>query len=225
MKSLRVSTVEQEGVYQAAKWLKFYALCDDADLVNLFERLGSFAIFPLTGVGEGKELSAKRFLDKYHSWIDGLKNGIVPEVQEIRSILAAAFVNDFDALWLQEVPGKGYLMKIKKPVIQVQAHWFSYSPVDRVFRPMSLGLRSVFWGLQFSYPQIYQDPTTMELKKVEKLSLFETIRYWVRDRTRSTPFVVEGTRINTPIRLGKKCFSWINDHPELIAQGIVVHGL
>lgn len=221
---LRISTLENEGVYQGSKWLKFQVLCQREELENLFERLRPFFIFPLTGIVDGNPISEEVFLTEYESWISGLKIGRIPENLALKKILAAAFTDDLEALWLQEVPGKGYLMKMAKPTLLVQAHWFSYSEIDGVFRPMSMGLESVFWGLQFSFPGVYQDAKTMELREVERGKLFETVRLWVRDATRATPFVVGGNRINSPIRLGKLCFPWIGQHPQLQAQGISIHG-
>ena len=220
---LRISTPEQEGVYQGSKWLKFQVLCDPEELKNLFEICKPFFLFPLTGIVDGTPISEERFLREWSGWIGSLQAGRVPLDAELRSVLACAWTDDLDALWLQKIEGKGYLVKISKPVIQVQAHWFAYS--DGAFRPMSMGSGSIFWGLQFSYPQIYQDAKTMELKETEKAPLFEKLRYWVRDTTRATPFLIDGQRKNATIRLGKRCFSWISLHPQLLVQKIgIVHG-
>jgi hypothetical protein len=213
--TLRISTNEKEGVYQGSRWLKFQTLASGNELRELFERLEPFSIFHLTGIGDGKAISKEFFLGFYDSWIEGLKNGKVPEELALKKILAAAFTAELDALWLQEIPGKGYLTKIARPLVQVQAHAFSYSNMDGEFRPMSMGQGSIFWGLQFSFPGVYQDAKTMEMGVVGKDRLFEEIRLWVRESTRATPFVVEGKRTNSPIRLGKECFSWIHLHPQL----------
>jgi hypothetical protein len=222
MTLLRISTPEKEGVYQGSKWLKFQVLCEQAELERLFLRLRPFYILPLTGIVNGHPLSEESFLAEYGSWIAGLKEGRVPEDFALKKILAAAMTDDLDSLWLQEVPGKGYLMKMAKPVLLAQAHSFSYSKMDGVFRPMSMGLQSVFWGIQFSFPSLYQDAKTMELREVERGKLFEEVRLWVRQETRATPFVMEGERINSPIRLGRGCFSWIGRHPQLMSQGISI---
>ncbi len=218
--TLRISTPAQEGNYQGSKFLKYQVLCDVEELKGLFERLAPFWTFPLTGLIEKENLPLPqdRFIKEYASWIDGLKQGKIPTDADLRKILACAFTADLDALWLQEVPGNRFLVKIAKPVVQVQAHYFTYSNIDGVFRPMSMGVGSVFWGIQLSYPQIYQDPKTMELLEVEEspnLELFQKIKSWVRDATRATPFIVEGKRVNAPIRIGKNCFSWIEQHPQL----------
>ena len=221
---LRISTLEKEGAYQGSKWLKFQVLCQREELDQLFERLRPFFIVPLTGIIDGKTIPEDVFLAEYEAWITGLKAGRIPEDRSLKKILAAAFTDDLQAVWLQEVSGKGYLAKISQPTLLVQAHYFSYSEIDGVFRPMSMGLESIFWGLQFSFPGVYQDGKTMELKTIERGKLFEEVRHWIRDATRATPFIVNGSRINSSIRLGKQCFSWIGGHPQLREQGISIHG-
>jgi hypothetical protein len=218
--TLPISNLKKEGVYQGSKWLKFQVLCDRVELESLFTLLGSFFIFPLTGIVDGKAIPQDAFLHAYGLWIEGLKKGSLPTDAELRKFLACVFTDDLQSLWLQEIPNKGYLVKISAPVVQVQTHYFTYSSEDEVFRPMSMGLDAIFWGLQFSYPQIYQDPQTLELKKTPKNKLFETLRLWVRDATRPTPFIVNGKQVNSPIRIGKNCMEWISQHPQLMTRGI-----
>jgi len=224
--TLRLSTPAAEGVYQGSKYLKFQVLCDGEELAALFQSLGPFWIYPLTGLVDGTPIDPETFLKEYTSWIDGLKEGRVPTDGALRRLLACAFTAEVEALWKQEVPGNRYLIKIGRPVVQVQSHFFTYSPIDEVFRPMAMGAGSIFWGLQFSFPQIYQDAKTMELREIDESlngELFQKIRQWVRDMTRATPFVVGGKRTNVPIRLGKNCFSWIHNHPQTKEQKIEVY--
>lgn len=224
--SIRVSTPQLEGVYQGSKYLKIQVLCEPAELKSLFTRLELFSIYPLTSLGAGTPVHQKQFVEGYDSWIEGLKQGRAPTDGELRSLLACTFVADLDSLWKQEIPGGRYIVKMGKPVIQVQSHFFTYSPLDEVFRPMTMGSNSIFWGLQFSFPLIYQDPKTMELREVDESpesELFQKIKQWARDETRATPFVVDGKRTNVPIRLGKNSFSWIHKHPQLILQKIGVY--
>ncbi|MBI3508559.1 MAG: hypothetical protein HY069_02830, partial [Chlamydiia bacterium] len=195
---LRISNHNAEGTFQASKWLKLAVLCDEGELAELLD--GSFAIVPLTGIFDGKVLEPSRFVSVFAEWIAALKQGKVPTDRELRKILACAWVHDRNAIWLQEVVGKGFLAKIARPVVQVQAHFFSYSSLDGQFRSMSMGEGSVFWGLQFSYPQVYQDPQTMEIDQVGRGELFEKIQTWSRERTRPTPFIAENKKTNVPIR-------------------------
>lgn len=220
--TLRISKLADEGVYQASKWLKYQMLIDGDELKSLFDAIGEFWVFPMTGVVDGKPIDHDFFIKEYRTWIEGLQNGRIPTSEQLRRLLACVFTDDLEALWLQEISSTKFLTKIQKPVVQVQTHYFSYSEVDDVFRPMSMGKESIFWGLQFSFPQIYQDPKSMELRKAEEGSLFRKIQLWMREATRATPFIVKAKKTNSPIRLGKKCFSWIHKHPQLIAQNIEI---
>lgn len=217
---MRVSTPQIEGLYQASKWLKVQVLCDAEELASLFAFLNPFKIYPLTGFVEtaDPELSQELFLKEYGSWIEMLQKGEVPTHAELKRVLACCWTKREESVWLQAVSGERYLVKVAEPVLQVQAHFFTYSSIDGVFRPMSMGLGSIFWGLQISYPQIYQDPKTQDLLEAGQhpnAALFKILRQWVRDFTRATPFIADGKKINVPIRLGKKCFSWIQKHPQL----------
>ncbi len=219
-----ISTPSAEGFFQAAKWLKVQALLDGEALANL---LGDALLFPLSGLFRLDELplSKERFISAYSSWIEGLKEGKVPSESELRSFAAIAWTCSSDSLWLQEVPGQRYMVKPREPIVQIQVHQMGYSTVDHVFRPMMMSKESIFWGLQFSFPQIYQHPKTMELLEVEEglnAELFQMIRRWIRENTIATPMMVDGKRNNIPIRLGKTCFSWINRHPQLLAKNLSV---
>lgn len=216
--TLQISTPDKEGVYQGSKYLKYHALSSQQELQKLFQQLDPFWIFRLTGLSNGEAITQEHFLSVYGGWIEDLKRGYVPSDAALKELLACAFTAHTSALWKQSVPGGRFLMKVAEPVVQVQAHFFTYSSVDGVFRPMTMGAESIFWGLQFAFPQIYQDPKTMDLREVEEsenATLFQKIKQWIKEETRPTPFLVEGQRINVPIRLGKSCFSWISQHPQL----------
>ncbi len=224
--NLRISSSTVEGVYQGSKYLKYQVLCDPIELSQLFEILETFWIYPLTGIVDGTPIDPQGFIQEYAAWIEGLKQGLIPSDAALRKLLACALTAELEALWRQEVPNHRFLIKMSKPVIQIQAHFFTYSSIDGVFRPMTMGVGSIFWGLQFGFPQIYQDPKTMEFFEVDaspNRELFQKIRQWVRDATRATPFIVDGKRINAPIRLGKNCFSWIHTHPQMVQQKIGVY--
>lgn len=220
--TLRISIPSKEGVYQGSKWLKLQVLCEAEEMEPLFERLSPVEIFPLTGIVDGNPIDLEHFLSVYKKWVDNLKKGILPEDLELKKYLAAVCVKNREDLWLQEIPQKGYLTKISRPVLQMQAHYFTYSALDDVIRPMSMGSQSIFWGLQFAFPQVYQDSQTMDIKFVEDLSIFETLRKWSREFTKPTSFLAGQNRINSSIRIGRKTLSWIHEHPQLKMQQLAV---
>ena len=108
----------------------------------------------------------------------------------------------------------------------MQAHHFFFSPLDGKFHPMVLSNESISWGIQFSYPQLYQDPESRQIIKVSDGSvfpntpLFSKLMKWMRSHTLPTPFLIEESRVNAPIRIGKSALTWIENHPQLKEKGI-----
>jgi hypothetical protein len=103
-----------------------------------------------------------------------------------------------------------------------------YTPLDGKFRSMVHSQGAIFWGLQFSFPQLYRNPMegeifkTNDTDKFPNAQLYRTLQQWLRQATIPTPFEVEGKSINVSMRLGRQCLPWINQHPQLADQGIVV---
>lgn len=218
-----------EAPLQTGKWLRLSILIDFDEMTSLLQALENFQIFLVSGVtirGEGK-LEQSEFLNCYYSYIEALKSGQLPTDSRIRSYFASAFTTTPEALYALYVGDNKQLVKISKPIIQLQSHQFSYSESEGKFRPNVWGPDSISWGIQFSYPQMYQDDL-MQIKRIKddcefpNTSLFRHLQLWVRKNTVATPFLVNGRRICVPFRLGKRSFAWINNHPQLIAKGLQV---
>ncbi len=228
--NLRVSTPAIEGPYEAAKWLKIQVLADASEIASLFQRLGAIELYLLGTPSPQEELcfSQESFLAAVQRWTDKLQRGEALSQADFRSTLACGMTLDRDCFWLQELQGERFLAKIKQPVVQIQAHFFTVAQEEKTFHSMVFGKESIFWGVQFSYPQIFMDPQSGDFKKVDSsfinTKLFQEIRRWSRDETRATPFLLRDEKINVPIRLGKNCFSWISKHPQLAINNLgVVH--
>lgn len=113
------------------------------------------------------------------------------------------------------------------PVVQIQPLKVGYSAIDGKFRTMVFGPDAFFWGVQISYPQIFTDGTgmvyqTLDEKKFPDASIFRACQKWVRRNSVPTTFLVEGRRVRVPIRIGKKCISWVNNFEPLKRQKIEV---
>lgn len=220
---IELSTQAQEGVYQASKWIKFPLLCEAEELGELFEALAPFSLFHLGGIGTGEAISIERFLGAYQGWIDALKKGDIPSEEEMRRFFATVFADDLAALWRQEIPGKGFLIKLRKPLLQMQSHFFTYSPIDGEIRSLSMGEKSIFWGIQLSYPQLYQDGRSGEIQGAEGGALLKKVRSWMREATLPAMFSSPTGEIRTSMRLGKKSKKWIGDYTALKKEGLVFH--
>ncbi len=227
---IRISSPIQEGTLQVSKWLDCQLLLEPEEMQALIEELGNFFICNTAGVSRcGEELISKsRFLSEYQNYIDCLKSGKLPNEKELRNCFSSIFTVDLDTLYLVQLNNNRQLIRPCKPVIQLQHHKIGFSTDDYRFRPMVMGSKSIFWGIQISYPQIFQDPKTKTISKVAddttllNTPFFKKLQRWVRHNSRATPFIVNGNKSSVPMRLGKKCFSWINSHPQLIEKNIQV---
>jgi hypothetical protein len=227
----RISTVAVEGRFQAAKWLKVQALLDAPELADLFALAPSAQLYRLSGMFTAHEtvLAPQDFCAVYGRWIERLKRGEPLDEVAMRPFAALGWSTSENEVWLQEVPKASssslYLVKPSAPFIQIQIHWMHHSSVDGEFRPMVMSSDSIFWGLQFSFPQVYQDPKTLELLEVgggTHSALFTELRRWMREHTVATPMWAHGAKTNLPIRIGKTCFAWIDSHPQLKSKGLAV---
>lgn len=216
---------------EASKWLKVQALLDLDEMTRLFEVLQPFSLF-LCGIVKGSqgtgELPISDFLACYEAYLNALMSGQTPPVSGYQKYFSTAMTRSSDALYSKPVDGQQKLVRVKKPVVQLQPHTLDYSPFDQRFRSMVFGSETIPWGIQFSYPQIYHEPTSKAIISIKdtpefpNTALFHALQKWMRQHTIPTPFVVGGVRTNVPARLGKQCLPWINKHPTLLAKSISV---
>jgi hypothetical protein len=215
---------------QVSKWLEVQALIDAEEMEALFEALGDFSIYlagALTPLGEGI-VTKPQFLSVYKKYVDGLKIGQLPHEEEYRSLFSSVFSVNSECLYAIPFDNGKQLIRLLKPAVQLQAHSMDYTVSDGKFRPMVFGVDSILWGIQFSYPQLYLDPTTKEVLQVREnvffpnSALFHALQKWMRHNTIPTPFLVEDKKINVPMRLGKQCLRWIQNHPQLAIKNLRV---
>ena len=106
--------------------------------------------------------------------------------------------------------------------MQLQPARLRYSKESEDFQIGVFG-EGISWGIQFSYPFLFQDENH-EICKVDEsfpnTHLFLTLQRFIRKKTKATPFLIGEKRINVPVRLGLNCFSWINRHPDF--KGVAV---
>jgi len=212
-------------VLQVSKSRKLPVLLDTEEMTTLLDHLSPFTFFdgsrPL--LEEEATFSKETFLEGYKTYIDALKAGTLPDETTLRPLFSSMITCDPTLVYSVPLSSGKVLVKPSIPIIQLQRHHFIYT--DQ-FLSGVMGEESITWGIQFSYPQLYLDPDTQALGKVDKsfanTELFQKLSKWIRANTRATPFLVEGKKQNVPIRLGKECFSWINNHPALAAKHLEV---
>ena len=224
---LRVSTPALEGVFNASKWLKIQVLLDAEEMEELFLELSPFFLFNVSQILRNPEIPAEKFLESYRIYCSSLREESKPKVD--LPTFSAAMTTDLSGLYALQVRPGEWMAKIIKPAIQIQYHQFLPSRVDGGFHPMIHGPESVSWGLQFSYPQLFQDPHSKEYLKIDdsemfpNTQLYSKLAKWMRAHTVPATFVWNAVKKATPLRLGKKCFSWIGHHSQLVGKGIQIY--
>lgn len=227
---IRISTPQEEGKLQVSKWLKYQALLDSAEMKELLLFLEPFSIFVVSEAVEGKSglIEKTDFIAHHQRYIEELKKGELPDESQLRKYFSSIFTTTSDLLYAMKLSNGKSLIKPLRPVIQLQLHHFFASSLDGKFYPMVLSDESVTWGIQFSYPQLFQDPKTFEITKVTSspefpnTALFLKLVKWMRTHTVPTPFLFQDKKTNAPMRIGRNCFDWIEKHPGLILRGIKV---
>lgn len=228
----RTTTDPHEAPMQASKWLKCPMLISADEMADLLQKLSPFYFF-ITGSlvkPNQAQIPLESFLNCYRDYVSALMHGELPNEAACRSFFSSVMTVTSDAVYALQVEGGNQLIRLNKPVIQLQNHRLNYSEADQTFRSMTFGSEGIFWGIQFSYPQLYQDSKTKEIMPVElsdlfpNTQLFRTLQRWSRDHTIPAPFLIGGKKINVPVRLGKECLSWINAHPQLVQKGFQIQG-
>ncbi|PIS01090.1 MAG: hypothetical protein COT84_04225 [Chlamydiae bacterium CG10_big_fil_rev_8_21_14_0_10_35_9] len=223
--SLKKGSVKEKGLFKASKWLHYPILCDPSELEQLFALWERFSIYSIGKVHSKniQEISRKDFLSSFTKSIENLKKNTV-STKDL--MLPAVITEDKDCLYQYSPKENYYILKVERPVIQCQLHKFRFSHLDGSIRSMVFSNDSVFWGIQFSFPTLFQDPFTNQIVKVDETfsnaHFVPLLRKWMRQHTFPVHFLYEDKILNSGMRLGKKCFSWINNHPELQAINLSV---
>lgn len=227
---LRESSLVVEGALKISKTLKIPVLLSEIEMQRLLIELQPIQFYLIQGVckkGEGV-LSKEAFSEIYSNYISFLKKGELPPQHLFRAYFSSVISSTPDELYSISVDETSHIIKAKLPVIQLQTNRITYSKEDSTFRSQQFGEGGIEWGVQFSYPQLYQDPQTQDIEDVDSrfsnTKMFRTLQKWIRYNTLPTPFITEGKKINAPIRLGKECFSWIKSHKTLNEKGITIYG-
>lgn len=208
---------------QASKWLDVPALLEVEEMIALRDALPPFKMYynGMVVDPDKARIEWDSFLKVYSDYVQALKEGKLPSEAVCRLFFSGVWTADDDSILLSEVPNNQVIPRPWKPVVQLQLHRFSISAVDSKVRSMVFGHDTIFWGIQWSFPQLYMDPETREIIKLThddingNFALFRELQRWMRHHTEPAVFQINGKEVATPIRVGKGCKSWVGNHPQL----------
>lgn len=209
-----------EGPFLASKWQKTYVFLSPEELKALFQFWEIEKLFLIGKILKTEEtLNLQDWLSQYKKHFDDFwKKGGNEKL--LKELTPAVITKDHQALYRQNVE-EGYLIHVKEPCLLIQEHWFRCSKVDEKFYPKTFGENSIFWGLEFSYPQIFQEAKTKEIHHLNGKSpfintqLFILLRKWIRDFTKPAVFLLGEKKYKTQFRVGKDLEERLKEHPHL----------
>ena len=220
---------KQAPHYMASKWIHFDLLIEKEGMQSLLKSLGEpLYLFSTLGIAQkdAHHLDIFRFLEVWQNYINVLKEGRMPQDADYRFYFTAAITKTLSAIRALDIGSDKEIIIPYEPLLQMQIHRFSYSLADQKFHSMAFGEKSISWGVRISYPQLYQYPETRTVEdacntvQFKNAELFLALRRWVRSNTQATPFIVNGKKVNDPMRISKECLSWINNHAGLQLAGL-----
>lgn len=186
---LKISTPQVEGIPSFAKWIHLPLLLSLREM----EEFVSFAAdwYPLGRIASKDEVfSAKdNFLLAYQKRIQSIQEGTMPNDHWTYAVTV-----EEEALYAMSVREGQYNVRPKKPFIQIKTHQFAFSEKGDLLQN-AIGKETKPWGVQISFPFVYQDPKTVTVHKSEgeNVLLFRSLQKWVRHHTK--PYQKSALRI------------------------------
>lgn len=197
-----------------SKWQKIQVLLDPVEMEKLLQHLSPLAIINSSEVVPWEKISVQvdEFITIYQKYVDMLR-GKIPKQKIGLSYALSEQIDNFRAVSV--APGK-YICRAVQPDVHMQAHEFLLDSGGRML-PQVFSNEAICWGVQLSYPAIFQDGYIMEVfqatrKPFSGWQLFSSIRSWMRNHTVPLPIHFKEKIIYLPIRIGREASTWIANH-------------
>ncbi len=227
---IRYSSVEKEGLFRASKWLKHAILLNVEEMRSFLSVLGSFVLVPASGLLSevSWQISKQEFLEQYASYLDWMHLHTTLPPNDLRRFFSLMLSTSLETFYAMKVPEEKIVVKPSLPVIQIQLYHCFFSSFDHQIRSMVASPESFAWGLQFSYPQIYEHPKTHQFTKIlieegfPNSKPFKEMVSWLRKNTQPVALQEDG-RAYAPFRIGKLSLDRRETHAGL--QAILSNGV
>ena len=219
---------EDQSPLEASKWLAFCLLVDPTEMEALVSTCAPFFLCNVSECVSKEEGLVERadFLRCYQNYVERLRSHEIPKRSDLRPFFSTAWSASKSALIASPVLSNQWIVKPLFPVIQLNAHFFSFSMETGRFHSMVHGGEMVPWGIQFSYPQLYICPVerkpSLSLKNKELVNnrLFAALKKWVRRFTRPARFYCGEKRLTATFRVSQSAARWMASYPLLKQMGL-----
>lgn len=227
---IRESTLSQEGSCPQSMWLSQAFFLPPNEFKELIDLLLPFYMVKTDSVLAAEEglFNKEDFLKAYEHYFTAVTSNQPLNDDEVRFFFQCVWTISLDTLYRIKLSEEKHIIKLSMPSIMVQHHRLHYSKDDKTFRSMVFGKDTFPFGLQLSYPQLYQDPKSCNLEKVllsDKFinsKLFTKARQWFRDKTRPMSVLLENKKVTIPVRISKSSSEYLHHIQALTQNHITV---
>jgi len=200
------------GELRCSKWLRHAVLLEREEMKEFLRFLEPcLFISPVKIVHkENWQIREEDILASYEQYLRWIRSN--PEIPpaELRKEFTLMLSPAVDSFYSLPVGADRFLIKARIPPVQIRMYHCFISSVDGKILPMAMNVDSFTFGLEISYPQIYEDRKTGEFKKVlldkgfSATPLYKKISGWLRKHTKPAPIEIRGKKVMAPFRMGKE---------------------
>lgn len=184
----------------SSRAVKVAVLFSLEEIQGLFQRFSDLVLYNTASVCEPKDtvIPLSDFYDAYGKYLEKSKN----KEEYVSPFLTSAMSVDPDAITAMDVGQGRVLLRPKKPLIQIRPYHFS-SQGGRIV-PMSFQKDKTFWGLEFSYPQIFAPSRDAPIQRVWRHPDFPNSILFVE----MMKWIYRESVLHPPSRIGKKMHAY-----------------
>lgn len=211
MMDLVVSTPKEQGHYLVSKWLRFQLLLTVETFKELLDFLSVEVLFGVAGPDVKEELvySKETYLAVYKAYLEALQRRDEKLIKELMKKLCVAIAYEKQAFYQIELADNRCLIKIKEPSIQFRPFNFIYHKELQQFLMQVKSKEAINFGLEISFPQIFQDPKTAQIlhvfkdQKLVSARGFKKVQSFVKSKTKPAKFLIEDQIKTATFRIEK----------------------
>lgn len=222
MVSIPLHQTTNSGSPNFSRWASLEFLLDLSEIHELFQRLKPFHILsPYAGENQDPFCQTEQeFLSAYEQYLSALKGKEKIDLSLYRKMFTTFFSRNIEDIYRVPLASGKEMLKIERPFIQIKPIVLNVSSIDQSIHVSALNPTGILWGLQASFPQLFQKPNSADIDKVNpkedvNAELFKTLRGYIREKTKPVKFEVQDREIQTNFRVGEKCLEWIHQHSGL----------
>jgi hypothetical protein len=213
---------------QASLWMSQRVLLTPDELIELFDFLPSFELYNLAHVGskEGFHITKELFLECYKAFFMSFFHQKDASFYTFKKQLTVAMIGEEETLYLTEPSSGTFLIHMQKPSVVIGPCIFHYDSAAKKILYADHKTQAIRMGLEFKFPQFYQDPQTLQpVKHFTDLSnphtrLFKALQKWCREHAKVVFLEKKPEeRFSPGCKVGNQCLEQLSNFFDLQRLG------